>query len=499
MTEFSKDALWAEIASSLSTTNPPPEGAVPPDVLESDPQATDAMVANTSGEIVEAPVVQPGNVASTAMQPESPQAVGQPDFGLDHAQAIPSASFPNPPRNSLYPPPATISNVKYMLDVYDITVRYNTIKKKLQIGLPGNSGTADNADNVAMITINSLAAQNGLPLGQIADYVTVLGDRNAYNPVALWITSKPWDGEDRLPAMYGTITAREGFPIRLKEAVIYRWLLSAVASAMVVAGFKARGVLTLQGAQGLGKTSWVRSLVSDDVLRETVIKVDHHMDGGSKDSVLGAITHWIVEIGELDSSFKKDIARLKGFLTADFDKVRRPYAHGESEYPRRTVFCATVNESNFLVDTTGNSRWWTIPVTHINFTHGIDMQQVFAQLAEDVRKGEQWWLTQEEEALLESCNSEHLSVSVIRERLMGIVDMELKDKPDNRAMTAIEVLTELNFDHPTNPQCKECAAILRQLFGDSKKIQGQNKWRVPINRHTKFVYTSVDQEDRDSA
>ncbi len=357
------------------------------------------------------------------------------------------------------------------------------------------SGTADNADNVALTTIISLAAQNGLPVGQVSEYVVVLGDRNAYNPVAEWITSKPWDGKDRMPEMYATITAREGFPIRLKEAVIYRWQLSAVAAATVSAGFKARGVLTLQGPQGIGKTTWVMSLVPDPVLRETVVKVDHHMDGGSKDSVLGAITHWIVEIGELDSSFKKDIARLKGFLTTDHDKVRRPYAHVESEYPRRTVFCATVNESNFLVDTTGNSRWWTIPVTHINYTHGIDMQQVFAQLAEDVRKDEQWWLTQAEEALLESCNSEHLSVSVIRERLLGIVDMELAGKPDNPAMTAIEVLTKLEFDRPTNPQCKECAAILRQLFGDSKKIQGQHKWRIPLKPLTKFVYTSVDQEE----
>lgn len=490
MTAFSKDAIWAEIASSLSSTNPPPERAVAPDVLEAEPD-----------KVIESGTVETTfrQEQSTAIAAESPQAVRQPDFGLDHAQAIPSASFPNPARTPFSGIPATISNIKFMINAYGITIRYNVIKKKLQIALPGNSGTVDNADNVAMITINSLASQNGLALGQIADYVTVLGDRNAYNPVADWIASKPWDGKDRMPEMYATITTREGFPIKLKEAVIYRWQLSAAAAAMVDVGFKARGVLTLQGPQGLGKTSWVRSLVSDDALRETVVKVDHHMDGGSKDSVLGAITHWIVEIGELDSSFKKDIARLKGFLTADFDKVRRPYAHGESEYPRRTVFCATVNESNFLVDTTGNSRWWTIPVTHINYAHGIDMQQVFAQLALDVKAGEQWWLTQAEEALLESCNSEHLSVSVIREQLMEIVDMALMDNPKNPAMTAIEVLTKLGFEYPTNPQCKECAAILRQLFGDSKKIQGQHKWRIPIKPPKPFNRYALDEEGSGAA
>jgi putative DNA primase/helicase len=139
-------------------------------------------------------------------------------------------------------------------------------------------------------------------------------------------------------------------------------------------------VLTLQGAQGLGKSSWVGSLVSDLDVRDMIVKLDHHLDPHDKDSVLSAIAHLIVEIGELDSSFRKDIARLKGFITRDFDKVRRPYARAASEYPRRTVFAATVNDGNFLIDDTGNSRFWTLPLVAINYEHGIDMQQVFAQL-----------------------------------------------------------------------------------------------------------------------
>ena len=72
-------------------------------------------------------------------------------------------------------------------------------------------------------------------------------------------------------------------------------------------------------------------------------------------------------------------------LTTDFDRVRRPYDRRESEYPRRTVFIATVNGMNFLSDPTGNTRWWTIAVDDLNFRHDIDMQQLFAQLAVEVR------------------------------------------------------------------------------------------------------------------
>jgi predicted P-loop ATPase len=37
-----------------------------------------------------------------------------------------------------------------------------------------------------------------------------------------------------------------------------------------------------------------------------------------------AITHWIVELGELDSSFKKEIARLKAFLTGECRQAQAP-------------------------------------------------------------------------------------------------------------------------------------------------------------------------------
>jgi putative DNA primase/helicase len=405
---------------------------------------------------------------------------------LDNAQPLDRETFPHQPRSGSSQLPATIPNIEHLLERYGVKVRYNVIKKKLEILLPGHTGTIDNADNVAISYIISLASLNGMPIGQVPAYVEVLADRNVYNPIAEWITNKPWDGKDRLPKIYATITEREDYPERLKEILIRKWLLSAVAAVLKPSGFKARGVLTLQGPQGVGKTSWIRSLVPDEQLCELTVKLDHHLDGSNKDSIIGAVTHWLVEIGELDSSFKKDISRLKGFLTSDCDKIRRPYARTYSDYQRRTVFFASVNKIDFLIDDTGNTRFWTIPVTAINYQHDIDMQQLFAQLAEDFGNGKQWWLTQQEEELLESCNIEHKRVSVIRERLLEIVDMDLKGKDGNPAMSATEVLAKLDYLKPTNPLCRECGGILRELFGDPKKIRGIKKWRIPLTPSMKI-------------
>jgi putative DNA primase/helicase len=412
----------------------------------------------------------------TGTQPSAVTSGASPDT----PQPLDSRSFPNRPRKDGYPVPATIANVRHLLASYRISARYNVIKKKLSILVPGMAGSPDNADNVALTRVISLATLNGMSTGQIASYVEVVADEHLYNPVADWIDSKPWDGTDRLQALYDTLTERDGFPKALKERLMCRWLISCAAAALSPGGIWARGVLTLQGPQSIGKTAWVRVLVPDKVLQESVIRLDHYLDAHSKDSVLTAISHWIVEIGELDSSFKKDIARLKGFLTNDRDKVRRPYGRLDADYPRRTVFCATVNEPAFLVDATGNTRWWVIPVTRVDYRHGIDMQQVFAQVAEAYRSSEPWWLTADEEQLLETYNRDHRSVSAIRERVLDALDLDRAKEPGLPAMTATELLRKLGIDHPSNPQAKECAAALREALGDPKKIQGQIKWRVPL-------------------
>ncbi len=403
---------------------------------------------------------------------------------LDSPEPLDPSTFPHQPRNGGSQHPGTIANTQHLLESYGITARYNVIKKRLTISIPGYTGAPDNVDNVAISHIVSLASLNGLPTGQILSYVATIGDRHQVNPVVDWITSKPWDGVDRLQAMYSTLVHREDYPEPLKECLMRCWFISAVAAAMMPHGFRARGVLTLQGPQSLGKTAWINSLVSDPLLREALIKLDHHLDAGNKDSLLTAIGHWIVEIGELDSSFKKDIARLKGFLTGDRDKVRRPYGRTDSEYPRRTVFCATVNDQAFLVDSTGNSRWWTISVTKINYNHGIDMQQLFAQVAVEFRKGEPWWLTQAEEHSLESYNKHHRVISSIHERVLEALDLD-RAKDDNLpALTPTELLRKIGVRNPTNAQSKDCASLLRELFGDSKRIKGQNKWRIPLAQGT---------------
>lgn len=387
------------------------------------------------------------------------------------------AAFPHQGR---YNPKATIQNIEIMLHAYRIRVRYDVIARRTEITIPGHCGTADNIDSSTFTQILSLANLNNISTGSLLQFVDAIADKHPVNPVADWIKSKPWDGVDRLPVFYATLTTSEEFPATLKEILLYRWLLSAVAAALMASGFHSRGVLVLCGPQAIGKGSWIVALINDELLRALYIKVDHHLDPSNKDSILGALSHWIVELAELEGTFKrKDIARLKGFITSDKDKVRRVYALRESEYQRRTVFAASVNQQDYLVDDTGNTRWWTLPVVEVNYEHGIDMQQLWAQMACRYESGsEQWWLAKDEERELEQFNQAHRSVSVIRDDILETFDFDApKDKWHRQ--TATQVLILLGYHQPNNQLARECGGILRDMFGESTRSQSMTRWLVP--------------------
>jgi putative DNA primase/helicase len=192
------------------------------------------------------------------------------------------------------------------------------------------------------------------------------------------------------------------------------------------------------------------------------------------------VSKWIVEFGELEATIRKDLPALKSFITNDMDHFRRPYATADSTLPRRTVFCASVNDHHFLTDATGNSRFWTIPVTAVNFNHGLDMQQVFAQYKlEYLKPDPKWWLLPEEEAQLTQLNGEFETISAIKEGLTALVNDGRAKQTDLIFMTASQLLGAIKADKKGISQIKEVHAVMTKLIGPSRKTKGLNGWDVP--------------------
>ncbi|WP_288449757.1 VapE domain-containing protein [uncultured Pseudomonas sp.] len=372
----------------------------------------------------------------------------------------------------------TIPNLAALLDNYGIHARYDVIRKDLVITYPGQSGMADNQRTKALDTIISLCALNRLPKSDVPSFLVSIGDDNAVNPVADFITSKPWDGQSRFGALLDTIQTRPGYSRELLALLVRRWLVSAVAAAVKPHGFWSKGVLVFQGAQSLGKTSWIRALLPEQ-LRD-LLKVDATIDPSNKDTVISAVSHWLCELGELDGTLRKaDIARLKGFISQDVDQFRRPYGRTEEKFPRRTVFFASVNPDEFLADDTGNVRWWTVPVTGLNVRHGIDLQQLWAEVLTWYQAGERWWLEAGEEQQLEAVNEQHQSADPVGELIQSRYGMAPKTAA-TRLITATEVLLEIGYDRPSKAQLNAAGSILKRLYGEAKRTKAGRLFSVPF-------------------
>ena len=378
---------------------------------------------------------------------------------------------------------STVENLQHMLGEYGATVRYNEMSKTEEITLPGRFFSRDNEANAAIAEVTSICRRNSMPVTDLLGYITLLGERNRYHPVCEWVLSKPWDGASRLQALYDTLAVEERHEAH-RDAVVRRWLISAICAAFSTNALHAfHGVLVLQGTQEAGKTSWALALVKEAV--QSAIAGGQAISPSNKDSVLDACKHWICELGELNAiTSKVDINEIKNFVTKTSDSMRQAFAKKHSDFKRRTVFIATVNDSKFLVDTTGNRRWWTVPVLGITYQHTIDMQQLWAEVHELWAAGEQWHLTKDESAELNRINCAHEVDRPMEELLNTYFDFEGQHekcfdgqmKPCCPAVgmnpTLISKVLKLGFEGNT-VRMRDLAAALRKLTGqvDAKSVR----------------------------
>jgi len=370
-------------------------------------------------------------------------------------------------------PLCTLENLRALIAALGYVVRYNTIKKSLEILIPGTGFLRDNRDNAAIAHVLSECEKVRMPTKHLPQFLITIADENPYNPVATWIESNPWDGVSRLESFYATVTATGDQ--NLKRKLLRKWLLQAVAAAFSPDGIAAQGILTLIGPQNIGKTTWFQRLAPGEL---DVILTGHTLETRSKDSVFIALSFWLVELGEVDATIRKsDISALKSFLTQPIDKLRRPYAATESNFGRRTVFGATVNDPQFLHDPTGNRRFWSIEVEGFVLDHEIDMQQLWAEVLTLWRAGERFDLDQTDIAELNAHNQEFTVVDPIEERLLQGFDWA--GQPCNW-ITATEALMSIGVNEPTRAQAIIAGRLLRRLNGNQRrKSNGRILLAVP--------------------
>ena len=372
---------------------------------------------------------------------------------------------------------ATIPNLNHVFEQYSILCQYDEILKKQTIKfINSDSEHEDNdlSENSTYAQIQSILALNDMP-SRTCELIPKLLENNRVNPILKFITSKPWDGIDRLEELINSLVVSESVNTRYRFIAVRTWLIQCVAAAdsarqspLKHATPKFELVLVLQGPQGAFKTTWFKSLLPAE-LKDYILD-GMHLDPVDRDVIKRCISCWICELGEIDATFRKaDIARLKAFLSNERDNIRLPYGRADSNFRRKTSFGASVNPSVFLIDETGSRRFLTLPVIQC-LPNELDMQQVWAQVWELYLSGHQWWCSGELNTLLAIQQREHSEESPIGEAIASVFNI---NEPARRTdvnyefkhLTVSKILNECGIHQLTKKDLSEARAYLdRQGF-----------------------------------
>jgi predicted P-loop ATPase len=216
-----------------------------------------------------------------------------------------------------------------------------------------------------------------------AQAVQTVSRGHSFHPVRKYLDQLVWDGTERLDRWLTVyLGAADSVYVR---AVGARWLISAVAR-IYQPGAKADCCLILEGPQGTQKSTALRTLAGEYF-------TDELADLNSKDAALQTRGVWIIELSELDTLARSEIAAIKAFMSRTSDRFRPPYGKRLIDSPRQCVFAGTVNHHDYLKDDSGGRRFWPVQCGRIDVgSLERDRDQLWAEAKAKYTAGDVWWL-----------------------------------------------------------------------------------------------------------
>ena len=249
-------------------------------------------------------------------------------------------------------------------------------------------------------------------------------DIERYDPVNDYLEHLPrWDGKDRVTPL------AERVPTEWKEwtHLFHIWMRSMVAMWLGKGQLTGNALVPLLiGRQGCGKSSFCRILLPRELQ-------DYYNDRinfkNENDLNLGLSSFGLINLDEFDRVTQRQQIVLKYLVSTADLKYRPPYGKAYTTNRRYASFIGTTNEQTPLTDPSGSRRFLCVLIDgDIDFETPVQHNQLFAQLMHEIRQGERYWLTKEEERALMEHNLQYQRLNGLGEMLMAIVQKPRTDE-----------------------------------------------------------------------
>jgi GTPase SAR1 family protein len=204
------------------------------------------------------------------------------------------------------------------------------------------------------------------------DFIIQYSYEHRYNPIKDYIENLQWDGKQRVSTMFIDWFNVEDNIVNRKLAE--KWLVSGI-KRIYEPGCLIEGMVVLVGAQGVGKSTFIKRLGKSKYSIEAIVDLRNE-----KNCVETFNRAWIVNFDELKSLIKADSDLAKAVLTRQCDTSRLAYREESETYDRHCIFIGATNDTSILKDYTDKveRRYWMMQCNQ------TDKRYIYANFTDEV-------------------------------------------------------------------------------------------------------------------
>ena len=321
--------------------------------------------------------------------------------------------------------------------------------------------------------------------------IDAYGFQREVDPFEGWLSSLPeWDGVPRLDTLLDSVfEVHEG-----QDQDLVAWISGAVLTTAVwrckEPGYKQDVVPVLIGGQGIGKSTFLRSLLPD--ARDEWFGDGMSFSSDDKARVEATQGRVIVEISEMTGATRADVEQIKAYISRrDDGVVRLSYRRDPEAMPRRFALAGTTNDRSCLPsDPSGLRRFAPVDLD----AKIIDGKRRTARFVHHwiARNRIQLWAEAraryeaeippimpfelEIGAATEQAERYRNADEVVEEKLRNWLWVQRESFPLKAAVEAAGFKSEAP---PTSAEGKRVARALQQLGCEKAKIHDARLWRPP--------------------
>lgn len=274
--------------------------------------------------------------------------------------------------------PVSLQNTIIAIAKLGIQCRYDIFHDKLMVeGRELKINHGESIDDICLRVRTAIISREQFDPGNqnAFDAVRRTCLANQFDPVLDYLDGLRHDGMPRLDTWLTTYLGAEDNP--LNRAIGRKMLVAAVRRARQP-GCKFDYIAVLEGPQGSGKSSALRILAGDENFSDAEILSANQRE--QQELIAGV---WICELSELAGLRKTEIEKVKLFASKTQDSARPAYGRARIDRPRRCIFVGSTNDAEYLLDPTGNRRFWPLLTTKIDLAAlKRDRDQLWAEASQ---------------------------------------------------------------------------------------------------------------------